>query len=55
MIFANTTEADVPVNAKEWMGEQILPDLAHVLDPVNNNYKQVKFRVKEVTLLVLYR
>lgn len=32
--FAHTTEAVVPVNAKEWMGEQTLSALAHVLDPV---------------------
>jgi hypothetical protein len=31
--FAATNEA-IPVNASEWMGEQTLSALAHVLDPV---------------------
>lgn len=31
--YAATTEA-IPVTAKEWMGEQTLSALAHVLDPV---------------------
>ncbi|WP_102274123.1 TrbC/VirB2 family protein [Cytobacillus massiliigabonensis] len=48
--FAATTEA-VPATAKEWMGEQTLSALAHVLDPVVDILVALAFPVASVVIV----
>lgn len=48
--FAATTEA-VPVGAKEWMGEQTLSALAHVLDPVVDIMVALSFPIASVIIV----
>lgn len=48
--FAATTEA-VPVTAKEWMGEQTLSALAHVLDPVVDILVALAFPIASVVIV----
>ncbi|MGG0718647.1 hypothetical protein ABE096_13780 [Robertmurraya massiliosenegalensis] len=48
--FAATTEA-VPVGATEWMGEQTLSALAHVLDPVVDILVALSFPVASVVIV----
>ena len=49
-VFAQTTEA-VPATAKEWMGEQTLSALAHVLDPVVDILVALSFPVASVVIV----
>ncbi|PAE20475.1 hypothetical protein CHH80_10700 [Bacillus sp. 7504-2] len=48
--FAATTEA-IPTTAKEWMGEQTLSALAHVLDPVVDILIALSFPVASVVIV----
>lgn len=48
--FATTTEA-IPTTAKEWMGEQTLSALAHVLDPVVDILIALSFPVASVVIV----
>ncbi|MGN7402703.1 hypothetical protein ACTHO0_22880 [Cytobacillus praedii] len=48
--FAATTEA-VPATAKEWLGEQTLSALAHVLDPVVDILVALAFPVASVVIV----
>ena len=57
MVFASnsaipvsTVEA-VPVGAKEWMGEQTLSTLAHVLDPVIDILVALSFPIASVVIV----
>nr|WP_259545037.1 hypothetical protein [Heyndrickxia oleronia] len=54
--FANTsvptmTGEAIPVGAKEWMGEQTLSALAHVLDPVVDILVALSFPVASVIIV----
>ncbi|KON86624.1 hypothetical protein AF332_07205 [Sporosarcina globispora] len=49
--FASTTLDAVPVTAKEWMGEQTLSALAHVLDPVVDILVALSFPVASVIIV----
>ncbi|MGV3267081.1 hypothetical protein [Cytobacillus pseudoceanisediminis] len=49
--FAATTVEAVPVTAKEWMGEQTLSALAHVLDPVVDILVALSFPVASVIIV----
>ncbi|MFE8698008.1 hypothetical protein ACFYKT_16825 [Cytobacillus sp. FJAT-53684] len=48
--FAATTEV-IPATAKEWMGEQTLSALAHVLDPVVDILVALAFPVASVVIV----
>ncbi|OHX43441.1 hypothetical protein [Cytobacillus oceanisediminis] len=48
--FAATPEA-IPATAKEWMGEQTLSTLAHVLDPVVDILVALSFPVASVIIV----
>jgi hypothetical protein len=48
--YAATTEA-IPVTAKEWMGEQTLSALAHVLDPLVDVLVALSFPVASVVIV----
>lgn len=48
--FAATPEA-IPATAKEWMGEQTLSALAHVLDPVVDILVALSFPVASVIIV----
>jgi hypothetical protein len=49
-VFASTPEA-VPATAKEWMGEQTMSALAHVLDPVVDVLVALSFPVASVIIV----
>lgn len=49
--FAATTVEAVPATAKEWMGEQTLSALAHVLDPVVDILVALSFPVASVIIV----
>lgn len=49
--LAATTVEAVPATAKEWMGEQTLSALAHVLDPVVDILVALSFPVASVIIV----
>src|SRR5690606_2986321 len=57
MVFASdsaipvSTVESVPVGAKEWMGEQTLSTLAHVLDPVIDILVALSFPIASVVIV----